>query len=1075
MIHRFLLVSIFSICLGSAHAQIIDPLDFECNYHSILKAYQVVDSLDEIKNPDVLLHMAQQAIRLDSLEQAALILHRIVDRPETSNTIEYFLANTLLHYRCDEQIEITQLKEDIKNKLGGDHSLLDELELFEYSKQFRGGEKLPLDKLVLPILNQGNRTVYLPMAYMRAHRDLISYYESQNQSQKSIETSQKLVVFAQKNYPSCSRYVAYAQSVLAYRFSKFNVLDSSDYYYGQAYELYKTFHAHLTGRLGNTLNSLIRVAMRRGYSGPSIELLNKEIPFIETINKNEPYLSTLYNTLGVNYNRMGKSYEAIEAYQKSLLIAEQGTEDYTERKIISFVNIAAIYVLLGENDKGLSYLNVAEAQCLSEYGDKNRYIANIYSIYAQLYHDKKEWEKCFEFTQKNVNIIQELYGNNHYQLINPLRSHALSSQKLGNLDDAKANIERALSIARAQVGETHYITARLYKNKAAILIDREEFIEAIESIRFGVKSLDCRGGKISGCLDASIYLALLEEELRLHLHPTYSQNNLDTMLAIVRESEDVFDYIRTQIPSISNMADQAKVFELHHENAMHALVLAYEQRRTDSIFSEAISFIEKTKNFDLLGYMQIYASDLLYEVPADSINRLNRLQRAENSLNEILAQDQSTDASIRMKFRDSLVAIQDDVRRMEQNLVSDHPEYYELRTQGFKLDVEELQQSLDNVTALLDYTLTDSFLICFIITENQVQTARIPITRFQLAQKVEMLNYRLANPGQDYSILLQSLSALAKPFNELADGISRVIIVPDNHTFGLPFDLLLLNDQPLWERFDISYANSASIYHLQSKKKKYRNGATIAAFAPTYSSEVDTAEQADLAALVRAGKWRLPFAEEEALSVAKFLGGRSYVGDQVSKDRFTEALVDYDIMHLSMHAELNENDPMSSRLLFDATGDNPMNNLQLHELYNSRSTAQLAVLSACETGVGQYRGGAGVRSLANGFQYAGVPAVVTSLWKVPDESTSQIMQSFYGFLKNGKDKSKALNLAKKEYLKNTVSDKQRHPFYWAGFILMGNADPIDFSSGNNWIYYLLAGLLAVILLFVLRKPRLDNV
>ena len=99
-----------------------------------------------------------------------------------------------------------------------------------------------------------------------------------------------------------------------------------------------------------------------------------------------------------------------------------------------------------------------------------------------------------------------------------------------------------------------------------------------------------------------------------------------------------------------------------------------------------------------------------------------------------------------------------------------------------------------------------------------------------------------------------------------------------------------------------------------------------------------------------------------------------------------------------MHAEANNKEPMNSRFIFDPTSDDESNNLLLYELYNVQSNASLVVLSACETGVGTYHKGDGIRSLGNGLLYAGVPSVVTSLWKVPDESTSKIMTSFYKYL-----------------------------------------------------------------------------
>ena len=1068
MIRRFNLACLMFCMLSIAHGQLVDPIAYNCNNEQIFRVYEKADSLNKIVDANVLLAMAQQALIVDSLERATIYLRRIVDRTPVVRDGTYFAANILLHYACKEQLEINQLKLELVSHLDTAHSIYNELLLFDFSTRYQEGQRLQLDSLLLPILTRQRNGIIIPFAYIRSYNELITFYESKNDSEMAILAARQLLEFTETHFLPCSKHIAYALSVLGFRMTKFNRIDSAEYIYAKAYQLYKSYHPYDTDGLGNNLYAHVLAVMRKGGSNEAIEILKKEIPFIEAINNDEPALPGLYIALGVNYNRLGQRYEAIQAYQKALLVAERVNENYLELKLVCYGNIANIYLKLAEYDKALSYLNQAREDCLLEFGEQSRYMANTYSVYSQLYHDKKDWEKCNVFAQKNVDVISALYGNDHYQLIDPLRNLGLSFKRLGRLDDALLTINNALQIALDQIGENHYMTARLYKNIAAILIDQQRFDEALLVIQSGYTSLDCNG-QIRGCLDPSIYLALLGEELRIQLHPQYSVSHLDSMVSIIREGKEAFDYLMTQIPTISNMADQAKLFEWHHENAMLAMVMVFESSPADTIFSEAMAFIEKTKNFDLLGYMQFHASDIYSQVPADTINKLNNLQQVNKSLQELLAGDQLDDDSVRSAYRDSLVTIQEIIQGIENNLLSAHPDYYKIRTESFELNVAEFQQSLDDKTALLDYTLTDSFLITFIITKKSIQTERLPITRYKLAQQVEEFKDLLSNPREDYSDMLESLSLLTKPLNELTNGISRVIIVPDNHTFGLPFDLLLLHGQPLWKRFDISYANSASIYLLQSRNRKYRNNTPVAAFAPTYNSKVDTTEETYFASLVRGGKWRLPFAEQEARSIAKALKGASYIGERASKEQFTQALSDSDIIHLSMHAELNENDPMSSRLLFDVTGDKPIENLQLHELYNSQSSAQLAVLSACETGVGQYRGGAGVRSLANGFQYAGVPAVVTSLWKVPDESTSQIMNAFYGYLKEGKNKSESLKLAKLDYLSSTISEKQRHPFYWAGFILMGNTDSIVFSSGHNWIYYILAGLLFVVLLFVLRK------
>ncbi len=109
--------------------------------------------------------------------------------------------------------------------------------------------------------------------------------------------------------------------------------------------------------------------------------------------------------------------------------------------------------------------------------------------------------------------------------------------------------------------------------------------------------------------------------------------------------------------------------------------------------------------------------------------------------------------------------------------------------------------------------------------------------------------------------------------------------------------------------------------------------------------------------------------------------------------------------------------------------------------------ANLAVLSACNTGSGKLSRGEGIMSLARGFMYAGCPSVITSLWSVDDKSTAVIMKHFYEGLSKGLSKDDALRASKLSYLKNADEIKS-NPFYWAGFVLIGNPDAIHLKQGE---------------------------
>ncbi|HEU0253995.1 MAG TPA: CHAT domain-containing protein, partial [Pyrinomonadaceae bacterium] len=109
--------------------------------------------------------------------------------------------------------------------------------------------------------------------------------------------------------------------------------------------------------------------------------------------------------------------------------------------------------------------------------------------------------------------------------------------------------------------------------------------------------------------------------------------------------------------------------------------------------------------------------------------------------------------------------------------------------------------------------------------------------------------------------------------------------------------------------------------------------------------------------------------------------------------------------------------------------------LQLHDVYNLKLSADLVVLSACQTALGKDVRGEGLVGLTRGFMYAGAPRVVASLWQVDDAATADFMREFYAaMLTEGKRPAEALRAAQLRLSKQT---QWSSPYYWAAFTLQG--------------------------------------
>jgi CHAT domain-containing protein len=171
------------------------------------------------------------------------------------------------------------------------------------------------------------------------------------------------------------------------------------------------------------------------------------------------------------------------------------------------------------------------------------------------------------------------------------------------------------------------------------------------------------------------------------------------------------------------------------------------------------------------------------------------------------------------------------------------------------------------------------------------------------------------------------------------------------------------------------------------------------------------------------------------------------------------------IVHFATHGFLDSKHPELSGIVLTTMNRNGVSKnglMPLPDIYSLDLSAQLVVLSACQTALGKDLKGEGLVGLAHSFMSAGAKSVVASLWKVDDRATALLMREFYkGMLQEGMTPSAALRSAKLKMM----HDKQwRAPYYWAGFVLQGEyTNPITVSR-NEWLRPALALLFVLIVI-----------
>ena len=316
-----------------------------------------------------------------------------------------------------------------------------------------------------------------------------------------------------------------------------------------------------------------------------------------------------------------------------------------------------------------------------------------------------------------------------------------------------------------------------------------------------------------------------------------------------------------------------------------------------------------------------------------------------------------------------------------------------------------------------------------------------------------------------------------------------VLIVPDGALCFLPFSCLPLKkaefplDYRAYAYFakdrNISYAYSTSVLLAQSARGKNDYQDNLLAFAPSFNGGAGTAGQRAIRQTnLRALKSLQPlkYNREEVEAISAFIPRSApYYGEDANRESFLSTAGSARIVHLSSHGTVNAADPRLSFVAFTQLGDS----LELEELlyFNDLSAlsmnAELVVLSACETSLGEYIPGETTLSLASAFAASGARSTLTTLWSVDDKATKDLIVQFYEHLAAGKSRAEALSLAQNTH-RNSAD--YAHPYYWSAMTLYGAGGPVELAEEEDVpLWPIVGGLLVLVAIggFLARSRQLS--
>jgi len=373
-----------------------------------------------------------------------------------------------------------------------------------------------------------------------------------------------------------------------------------------------------------------------------------------------------------------------------------------------------------------------------------------------------------------------------------------------------------------------------------------------------------------------------------------------------------------------------------------------------------------------------------------------------------MARQKLEDFSLKFIIDQSLAP---EIEKTEKLVTNTIPDLNLIKPSLSELDtISSLEKS-----AIISYFFTlDRRLLAFVWEKGKpIQTIQLPITEKEVEFEAKKTQQDIKNrvffkrDGQGiYDKLLKPLALTSK----------HLIIIPDKSLWKIPFQALSSDGEKyLIEEKFISYAPSVSILLEQLKNQK-QNRQTIQAFANS-SFENKTFQ----------------YINAEATSVAEIYNSKPILNARV-KD-FLDISAKPDILHFSMHAEVDQEKPLDSFLGFRKFGQDS-GRLRVEELLNIKlKKGSLVFLASCETN--NVLNGEGLVSLAWGMMGAGATTVISAQWEANDKSTAVFTNLFYKNYKQGSSAAEALQKAALELIKNKANN-MHEPYYWADFSLNGD-------------------------------------
>jgi CHAT domain-containing protein/tetratricopeptide (TPR) repeat protein len=810
-------------------------------------------------------------------------------------------------------------------------------------------------------------------------------------------------------------------------------LARAEQYFQQALAIYKTL-APNSLEVARTLNGLGNVASDRGDLDTAERYYQQALAIYEKLAPNSLEMASTLNNLGIVARDRGDLARAEQYYQQALAIFEHLAPNSLQ-VAGTLHNLGTVARDRGDLARAEQYYQQALA-IKEKLAPNSLQVASTLNNLGTVARDRGDLARAEQLYQQAL-AIQEKLAPNSLEVASTLNNLGIVARNRGDLARAEQLYQQALAIYEKLAPNSLDVATTLH-NLGNVARNRGDLARAEQLYQ---QALAIYEKLAPNSLDVATTLQNLTILARRQKNYPQAQRYLARAL-------EIYETQRAAIPD----PETRTAFAEQYFNAYTLQAqLALDQNQPQ----QAALALERSRARTLAELMFTRALPVPTNAPQalkDLIAQQEQLQRELLLLARQQRQTDPDDTNALQRLQAQARQLADRQRQLDQQLRQQFPQYADLLNPQPPA-IPQLQAALDANTVLLYHAFAGDELLIVAVSRQAVKGYRVKVDPRTLENDLAAFRKLVAKPPLERTAserrklpaLGQRLyAALIKPAEPSLKNATTVLLCPEGALNQLPWGALIVavdkQGRPTYwvERVALGITLSAGVYLQAKAVRPAERGVAIAAVSQYRRQQVAQAPKTEQL-VRRSGRalGDLPAVKQEVASLRRLLGKQGVVVVQegaATPARVLQLAREARVVHFACHARADGVDPLGSGLLLAPAGSDGGLLLAADVVRGWRLRADVVMLSACETAVGQVRRYEGMYGLARAFLYAGARSVGASLWCVDDVSTAQLMGAFYREYAAGVGKVEALRRAQVALLR----DRQyADPYYWSCFVLMG--------------------------------------